>query len=107
MRTQKVSIDTLWNSVSGHLPTFRFKQMTDLPDSAQWYLKHAIAAPLLQNSDSLATAVRLKMHGEIKLKGWQSFQAEQVICYQQGMLWQATVWMNGLPPSNCRESYEL
>ncbi|MEL6492276.1 MAG: DUF6544 family protein [Cyanobacteria bacterium J06621_3] len=107
MRTQKVSIDTLWNSVSGHLPTFRFKQMTDLPDSAQRYLKHAIAAPLLQNSDPLATAVRLKMHGEIKLKGWQSFQAEQVICYQRGMLWQATVWMNGLPPSNCRESHEL
>ena len=56
------------------------------------YFEHAITA-----ETKLATAVRLKMHGEIKLKGWYNFQAEQVICAHQGMVWQATVWMNGLP----------
>jgi hypothetical protein len=37
------------------------------------------------------------MRGEIKLKSWQPFQAEQVICWHRGMIWQATAWMNGVP----------
>jgi hypothetical protein len=44
----------------------------------------------------LANAVRLKMHGEIKLKGWLPFHAEQVICWSRGMVWQAKVQMHGI-----------
>lgn len=41
------------------------------------------------------------MHGEIKLQRWLPFRAEQVMSWQQGMIWQATVWMNGLPIRGC------
>jgi hypothetical protein len=37
------------------------------------------------------------MHGEIKLRRWLPFQAEQVIYWKRGMIWQATVRMYGLP----------
>ena len=37
------------------------------------------------------------MHGEIKLKGWLPFTAEQVIRRDRGMIWQAAVRMSGLP----------
>jgi hypothetical protein len=37
------------------------------------------------------------MRGEIKLQRWLPFNAEQVICRSRGMIWQATVWMNGIP----------
>ena len=37
------------------------------------------------------------MHGEIKLKGWLPFTAEQVIRSGGDMLWQATVRQNGIP----------
>lgn len=72
--------------------SFQPERFTDIPTPAQRYLAHAIAP-----NTPLATAVWLKMHGEIRLKNWQPFQAEQVICQRQGMIWQATVWMNGLP----------
>jgi hypothetical protein len=37
------------------------------------------------------------MHGEIKLKGWLPFTAEQVIRSDGEMLWQATVRQKGIP----------
>jgi len=37
------------------------------------------------------------MHGEIKLKGWCPFSAEEVISWGSGMLLRATVRMRGLP----------
>src|SRR3569623_1705960 len=45
----------------------------------------------------LANAVRLRMHGEIKLRGWYPFTAEQVIRWDRGMIWRATVEVHGLP----------
>lgn len=36
------------------------------------------------------------MHGEIKLKGWHPFSAEQVIYWGRGMIWQASVRVHGL-----------
>jgi hypothetical protein len=36
------------------------------------------------------------MHGEIKLKSWCTFSAEEVISWGSGMLWQATVHMHRL-----------
>jgi hypothetical protein len=37
------------------------------------------------------------MHGEMKLGRWLPFTAEQVINWGQGMIWNATVRMNGMP----------
>jgi hypothetical protein len=37
------------------------------------------------------------MHGEIKLKTWYSFSAEEVISWGHGMVWRATVRMRGVP----------
>jgi len=37
------------------------------------------------------------MHGEIKLKTWFPFHAEQVIAWPRGFLWAATVRQNGMP----------
>ncbi|MBS0326247.1 MAG: hypothetical protein JSS46_06830 [Proteobacteria bacterium] len=31
------------------------------------------------------------MHGEIKLKGWYAFKAEEVICWGRGFVWRASV----------------
>jgi hypothetical protein len=88
----KVSLDTLWKSATGSRQTFQLDSLKGLPSPVQHYLEHAIAP-----NTPLAAAVRLQMHGEIKLKKWLPFRAEQVICWQRGMLWQATVWINGLP----------
>lgn len=91
-RNQHNSLETLWRSLPTTNSLFQPKTLAGLPVLAQRYLAHAILP-----DTPLASAVRLKMHGKIKLKGWQSFQAEQVICRQYGMVWQATVWQNGLP----------
>lgn len=90
--TQNVSLQTLWNSVQPSQHTFQADSISAIPATAQRYLMHAIAP-----GTKLASAVHLKMHGEIKLKNWQPFTAEQVITANQGMIWQAKVRMNGLP----------
>jgi len=62
-----------------------------LPSAARSYLQHAIAP-----STPLASAVRLRMHGEIKLKQWLPFSAEHVINWNRGMIWHASVRIHGL-----------
>lgn len=44
----------------------------------------------------MASAVRLKMHGELRLKDWALFEAEQVIDWDRGMIWRAAVKMGAL-----------
>lgn len=64
-----------------------------LPGAAQRYLSHAIAPGAL-----VASAVRLKMHGEIKLKDeWLPFHADQVIRWHRGFVWRARTTVKGLP----------
>jgi hypothetical protein len=92
MMSKYVSLDELWQSVPLTDQVFQPDQFTDLPTAAQQYLNHAIAP-----GTKLASGVRLKMHGEIKLKNWSPFKAEQVIHWQRGMIWQATAQVNGLP----------
>ena len=94
MPSQPVSLDSLWLSASVTDQVFQPDQLINLPDPARRYLEHAIAP-----GAKLASAVRLRMHGEIKLKQWRPFKAEQVICWRQGMIWQARTWINGLPVS--------
>jgi hypothetical protein len=86
------SLDELWESVPPANQTFEPDHLAGLTDAARLYLEHA-SAPGVR----LATAVRLKMHGEIKLKRWFPFTAEQVIRRDDGMIWRATVRMYGIP----------
>lgn len=67
-------------------------QIAELPEAARRYLAHAIAP-----GTRLASAVRLQMHGEIKLHGWLQFTAEQVIRQNRGFIWSASLSMYGLP----------
>ena len=85
------SLEELWSSARPSGQTFDTSRLSLLPEGAKRYLQHAIA-----DGTPLASAVRLRMHGEIKLKNWCPFSAEEVICWERGMLWQATVRMHGL-----------
>lgn len=88
-----VSIEALWQSTSTSDRHFNPALLTQLPTTARRYLEHAIAP-----DTPLASAVRLWMHGDIKLgKNWHSFRGEEVICWHRGMIWRATTWMQGLP----------
>jgi len=90
--TRNPSIDGLWKSVRSGRQAFQSSQLSGLPEAARRYLEHAIAPGVL-----LVSAVRLRMHGEIKLGRWLPFTAEQVIDWGHAMIWSATVRMNGMP----------
>ncbi len=94
---KRVSIASLWQETpSGDEPgpaRFRPELLTTLPAVARRYLACAIAP-----STPLASAVRLWMHGHIKLADkWHPFQAEEVIRWERGFVWRANTWMQGLP----------
>ncbi len=86
------SLDELWNSSTmvGHV--FRPENLAGLPEPARRYLQRAIAPGI-----PLASAVRLQMQGEIKLKEWLPFTAEQVISLSRGMIWKASVRLYAAP----------
>ena len=56
------------------------------PVSRPSYLANAIAPGLV-----VASSVRLRMHGEIRLKKWRAFEAEEVLHRDRGFVWQADV----------------
>lgn len=85
------SLDELWNSAPSSSEIFYPARLSRFPEGARRYLEHAIAP-----GTPLASSVRLHMRGEIKLNGWRPFAAEQVICWNRGMIWQATVRVYGL-----------
>ncbi len=89
---EPLSPDDLWNCAQPGAGTFDPAQVAWLPQAVRRYLGHAMAP-----GTRLASAVRLRMHGHIKLKGWHPFTAEQVICWNRGMIWRATVRMWGMP----------
>lgn len=88
----EMSLKGLWRSAAPSGRVFRPEEISNLPVAAKRYLEHAIAP-----GASLASAVRLTMHGEIKLEQWSAFRAEEVICWNRGVIWRASVRMNGLP----------
>lgn len=65
-----------------------------IPDTARRYLEHAIRRDALS-----ARTVRLRMHGEIKLKTWRTFGADEVLAWDREMIWRARTSTNGLPIS--------
>ncbi|MFO7566754.1 MAG: DUF6544 family protein [Enhygromyxa sp.] len=79
------SLEALWDA-DEERPLDRFDpaQIAGLPAPARRYLEHGIepGAPLYR-------AVRLRMHGEIKLGGWHPFVAEQVLRSGRGFVWRA------------------
>ena len=84
-------LEELWNSAPSRDHVFYPQQLSALPAGARRYLEHPIVA-----GAPLASAVRLRMRGEIKLKGWCPFLAEEVICWERGMIWTAAVRMYGI-----------
>lgn len=90
MRKSK-HLEELWNLPSCNSAA---RRRETLPEPAQRYLEHAIAPGLEQ-----AYAVRLSMHGEIRLRGWYPFRAEQVIHWDRGMIWHAAIRIHGIPVS--------
>lgn len=90
--SRDVSVEGLWDSAPLGERVLRAADLSLLPEGARRYLEHAIAP-----GTKLARAVRLRMHGEIKLKRWLPFTAEQVIVWQSGFIWSATVRMFGMP----------
>ena len=85
------SLDDLWNSTPVHGELIDHGQLSPLPAAARKYLEHAIAP-----GTRSASAVRFSVHGQIKVKGWLPFSAEQVIRWDQGMVWRAVVRMHDL-----------
>lgn len=88
------ALELLWSEAK---PTERFFDPTNyrhLSLGAQLYLQHA-----MKPGAPLARAARLSMSGELKLKGWCPFTAEQVIVWDRGFVWKAVVKMKGLPVS--------
>lgn len=84
-----ITLDELWDGVCPGSETFDPARVAHLPEPAQRYLLHAIAP-----GTRLASAVRLTMSGDIKLGDrWLPFEAEQVICWDRGMIWKAKAKM--------------
>lgn len=95
MRGRDTDFDELWNTTPEPGPPLTEADLAGLPEPAHRYLAHAIApgAPM-------ASAVRLRMRGELKMKGaWNAFEAEQVLRVHRGFVWRAKVTMHGLPVS--------
>jgi hypothetical protein len=88
--------DELWaQGAPGAEQRFDPTRIAGLPEPARRYLTHAIAPGSL-----LASAVRVRMHGEIKLKDdWHPFEADQVIRWGRGFVWRARTKLKGLPVS--------
>ena len=84
MNSGQADLDTLWTSAPPAERDFEPRELSHLPEIVQRYLAHSIAP-----GTPLASAVRMRMHGTIKLKKWRRFKAEQVIVRDRGMIWQA------------------
>lgn len=91
MRDDPSDLDALWDAAPAATHAFDPAEVAHLPAAAQRYLAHAIAP-----GTPLASAVRLRMHGAIRLKRWRAFKAEQVIVRDRGMIWRANVKMAGV-----------
>ena len=91
MKQRNCDVESLWKSVVPVEQTFDPQALADLPQRVRAYLEHAIAP-----GTPLATAVRLAMHGSIKLGRWRRFRAREVIVDGRGMIWNARLRIGGL-----------
>lgn len=86
------AVDQLWALAPSEPPLFFRRNVAHLPEPARRYLEHAIA-----EGAPVASAVQLRMHGEIRLRRWIPFTAEEVLSWPHGMIWRATASLYGLP----------
>ena len=91
MKESGSDLETVWNSVAAGDRQFDPQALSNLPQGVREYLEHAIAP-----GTRLATAVRLEMHGSIKLGRWRKFRARELIVAERGMIWNARLRMGGL-----------
>jgi hypothetical protein len=91
-REERQILNNLWSS--GGAPAERYRQnyVAHLPEPARRYIEHAITP-----GPQLATSVRLRMRGSIKLGRWVRFEAEQVIHAGRGFMWAARVPLLTIP----------
>jgi hypothetical protein len=88
-----MDLERLWSAPAGPQPRFSLDAVSALPPAARHYFEHAIAP-----GTPLAVAVRLRMRGELRLKGnWFPFEAEEAMHVERGFLWSAKVKVRGLP----------
>ena len=88
---RRFSPDDLWNAAPAGDRVFNPENLSQVPEIVRRYLEHSIA-----RRTPLARTVRLRMHGELKLRRWHQFEAEQVISWGCGMIWRASVRMHRL-----------
>ena len=86
------TFEALWRGDPGPVEPAAGLAAAAVPAAARRYLGHAIAP-----GTPPATAVRLRMHGEIKLGKWRSFVAEEVLRRDRGFIWRARTRLMGLP----------
>ncbi|MCC7540103.1 MAG: hypothetical protein IT379_28050 [Deltaproteobacteria bacterium] len=91
-------LEALWNAYNPAPVTFDPARIAHHAEPVRRYLTHAIAP-----GTPLANAVRLRMHGELKLGEWCPFDAEQVIRWDRGFVWRARVTKSHLPITGADE----
>jgi hypothetical protein len=92
MSRDQADLDALWDGVRPDTRAFDPGDFRHLPEPVQRYLGYSIAP-----GTSLASAVRLRMRGSIRLAGWRAFQADEVIARDRGMIWRAATRLFGMP----------
>ena len=80
------TVEALWACATAGARRFQAADLVRGVEPARRYLAHAITEGAV-----LARAVRLRMHGEIRLRGWCPFTAEEAIVWDRGLVWQARV----------------
>lgn len=90
--TGSPTLDELWTTVPQDGRRFTPEALDGLPEPVCRYLRHAITP-----GTPLASSVRLAMHGEIRLKAWCPFTAEEVIRWDRGFVWRARIRFHSLP----------
>jgi hypothetical protein len=90
---QDRQFEELWRDAPRAAKTFDPLQVASLPGAAQRYLRHALAP-----GAKLARAVRLRMHGTVRLgHEWLPFEAEQILRWDRGFIWHANVHKGRVP----------
>lgn len=90
------SLRATWSTLFSGGSAYRFEPTTldALPEPARRWLRHAIPAGTLCHP-----AVGLELRGRIRLAGWRSFRARQVLAAPRGYLWAERTHLYGLPVS--------
>ena len=91
MSRPPIDLDARWETAPRATRAFDPKAFAHLPACVQRYLAHVIAP-----GTPLAAAVRLRMHGTLRVgRKWRPFKAEEVIVGSGAMIWRARVRLPG------------